>query len=116
MMGEVLALRVESIMKLDPHPNDTAITPSLLEQLNTSLYRFLATNPKALDHDKRHKGRQLLTPPIQKTSMKVVLQFRYPKQKAAASISMHTIQQEMIMLLKIFNYFVDRQISGAQSG
>lgn len=60
MMGEVLALKVGSIMKLDPKPTDTAITPSLLEQLNTGLYRFLTTNPKALDDDKRHKSRTAL--------------------------------------------------------
>ena len=56
-MGGVLTLKVGLIMKLDPQPNNTAITPSLLKQLNTGLYRYLATNSKALDDDKHHKSR-----------------------------------------------------------
>ena len=47
-------------MKLESQPNNTAITSSLLKQLNTGLYRYLVTNSKALDDNKHYKSRTTL--------------------------------------------------------
>jgi len=44
-------------MKHDPTPNKTTISSELLDSLNTSLYYYLTTDPKALANNRCHTSR-----------------------------------------------------------
>jgi len=57
-------------MKRDPRPDETAISAELLDSLNTGLYRYLATDPKALDDNRRHKSRTTLDSPSNPASLR----------------------------------------------
>ena len=56
-MGNILAVKIGTVMKRDPEPENTAISSEILESTTTGLYRYLATDPKSLDDNNHHKSR-----------------------------------------------------------
>ncbi|KAG0636977.1 hypothetical protein HOY80DRAFT_1053011 [Tuber brumale] len=58
--GNILAVKVGSMMKSNPTQQDTAISAWVLEAATTGLYRYLATDPRSSDDNNCHKSRTQL--------------------------------------------------------
>ncbi|RPA99682.1 hypothetical protein L873DRAFT_1843363 [Choiromyces venosus 120613-1] len=54
--GEILAIKISTLMKENPSEEETAISASLLESLKIGLFRILATDSLIGDDDNRHKS------------------------------------------------------------
>ncbi|RPB01470.1 hypothetical protein L873DRAFT_1842435 [Choiromyces venosus 120613-1] len=55
--GEILAIKIGTLMKENPSEEETAISASLLQSLKTGLFCFLATDFLTGDDNNRHKSR-----------------------------------------------------------